>query len=194
MKFFTRKISSLSDEEILKRYRKDGSKKWVGVLFNRYVHLVFGVCLKYLKDEHRADEATQSLFEKLIAKLRKHEINYFKGWLHAVVRNHCMMILRKSNHQTEELDEVHLQVHDDTEPAELKEVQLQKLEAAITTLKTDQAKCIDMFYLREMSYRQIVDETSYSLKEVKSHIQNGKRNLKIALEKEAGYERKRNIS
>jgi RNA polymerase sigma-70 factor (ECF subfamily) len=184
LKFFQRKISTLSDEEVLARYQKKGDKKWVGVLFERYAHLVFGVCMKYLKNTHHAEEATQILFEKLISKLRDQDVKNFRGWLHTVSKNECLMILRKNKPEELELKEQILSEPVESGQAQLREVKLTKLESAINTLKPDQKECIKLFYLEEKSYKQIEESTAYTLKEVKSHIQNGKRNLKLTLEKE----------
>ena len=57
-----------------------------------------------------------------------------------------------------------------------------KLEDCLKQLKDLQKKCIDLFYLKEKSYLQISSELHVTLNAVKSHIQNGKRNLKICLE------------
>ncbi|MFZ6050519.1 RNA polymerase sigma factor [Halocola ammonii] len=187
MKFFQRKISSLSDEDVLARYQNTGDKKWVGVLFDRYAHLVFGVGMKYLKDQHRAEEAMQNLFEKLMSKLKDQDVKNFRGWLHTVARNECLMILRKKGPVTTQVEESLLSVPEESEQPLLKEAKLEKLEAAIISLKPDQQKCIRLFYLEEKSYRQIVESTDFTLKEVKSHIQNGKRNLKNALENEEEF-------
>lgn len=187
MKFFQRKISNLSDEELLARYQKQDNKKWVGVLFDRYAHLVFGVCMKYLKDQHRAEEAMQNLFEKLISKLKDQDVKNFRGWLHTVARNECLMILRKKGPVTTQVEESLLSVTEESDQPLIKEARLEKLELAIESLKPDQQRCIRLFYLEEKSYRQIVESTDFTLKEVKSHIQNGKRNLKNALENEEEF-------
>jgi RNA polymerase sigma-70 factor (ECF subfamily) len=70
--------------------------------------------------------------------------------------------------------------------AEEKEKQFVALENAIEELSAEQKKCVDLFYLKEKSYVEIAEITGFTLNEVKSYIQNGKRNLKIKLENSIG--------
>ncbi len=176
----------LSDEELVHRYRNSHDTAYIGELYVRYTHLVYGVCLKYLHHDADAQDAVMQIFEKLIQDLKKHHVETFKPWLYTVVRNHCMMEFRKEAgavkkeadlkitlKQSVESDE---QEHLDSESE--KEQIVQYLTSGIESLKAEQRACIEMFYLRDMSYQQIADETQYSLSEVKSYIQNGKRNLK----------------
>lgn len=64
------------------------------------------------------------------------------------------------------------------------ELRFDALEIALKELKADQKTCVELFYLKHMSYGDIVDVTGYDLKKVKSYIQNGKRNLKLKLEEQ----------
>ncbi len=178
--------TTLTDEELVERYRNSHETVYIGELYQRYTHLVFGVCMKYFKDEATAEDASMQIFEKLISELKKHHITAFKPWLHTVVKNHCMMLFRKESteekrktmlkHDTgnvvENPEENHLQ-----EAAE-KEFILQHLKESIDELKEEQRICIELFYLKESSYSEISLITGYSQNEVKSYIQNGKRNLK----------------
>jgi len=176
----------MSDAQLLEIYQADGPSLCLEVLFKRYMHLVYGVSLKYLKNKDAAADATQSLFEKLLTDLKTHQIDNFEHWLYRVCRNHCLMILRKAKSSPHSAPEGSLlQLSEDQSEAEEREqweAQLQLLEHHLQQLKDDQRICIDLFFLRKQSYAQIVEQTNYSLKEVKSHIQNGKRNLRNALE------------
>jgi len=174
----------LTDKDIISGFRKDEDKRWVGMLYERYAHLVLGLCYKYLKEKNAAEDATCDIFISLMDKLKKHEINNFRSWLYSTSRNHCLMILRS----TKGAQLVSINGH---EPAvddhglsivKLKETQLELLEQSIDKLKLDQQECIRYFYLDENSYAQVSDRTGMDLKAVKSHIQNGKRNLRILLE------------
>lgn len=183
--FKAKNIQALSDDELLAQYKKGGDNALVGELYKRYSHLVFGVCLKYLKNEDEAKDAVLQIFENLLEDLKKHEISNFKSWLHSVARNHCLMFLRKQQTQQKRVNEYEavyepeesfdtpFAVHDKQE----KEVMLTKLEEAITQLKDEQRVCIELFYLEEKCYNEVADLTGYDIKKVKSYIQNGKRNL-----------------
>lgn len=181
---FSRKKTDIADEELILRYQKDGKSRWVGELFNRYAHLTFGVCMKYLKDEAEAKDAVLSLYEKLLKDLLTNDVESFRKWVYVVARNHCLMILRKrKQHNGAEIIDDHLPdlQPDELEEKRLQEAKLTQLEGALLELKPYQRQCVELFYLKQKCYQEVSDETGLSMKEVKSHIQNGKRNLKIIL-------------
>jgi RNA polymerase sigma factor (sigma-70 family) len=176
----------LSDEELVHRYRNSHDTAYIGELYVRYTHLVYGVCLNYFRNDADAQDAVMQIFEKLIQDLKKHHVETFRPWLHTVVRNHCLMQFRKeaSNHKKEtELKNVVKGSVENPNPEHLdseseKALMIEYLTAGMETLKEEQRKCVELFYLRDMSYQQISEATGYSMNEVKSNIQNGKRNLK----------------
>ncbi len=159
----------------------------VGVLYERYGHLVLGLCIKYLKNKDEAQDAVIQIFTGLLKDLKKHKIEFFKSWLYVYSKNFCLMELRKRQSalkkELELKENVHL-IMDFSNPEHLneKEKQITIMEKALELLNTEQKKCIDLFYLKNKSYVEIVDITGYTANEVKSHIQNGKRNLKIKME------------
>jgi RNA polymerase sigma factor (sigma-70 family) len=175
-----------TDEELVVLYKRSEHLDIVGELFNRYMALTFGVCLKYLKDREESRDAVMQIFEKLMVSLKEHDINQFKGWLYVTARNYCLMQLRsKKGKNFEEISpfimetdpEMHL--HDGPEI----EINLTKLEKCIETLGLEQKQCVQLFYIQQKCYREITEITGFDLNKVKSHIQNGKRNLKICMEK-----------
>lgn len=191
MKFIknTSKSQSPDDAELVALYQKSGDLDILGNLYNRYMHLVYGVCLSYFKDEEQSKDAVMQIFEELVTKLRIHQVQNFKSWLHVLTRNHCLMALRKQNRNPlVPMDEnfvekdgiVHLDI-DDT-----KETRLTIMEKCMETLSEEQRKSVDLFYLQEKCYKEVAEITGYDMLKVKSYIQNGKRNLKICIEKNSG--------
>ena len=185
-------IKQLTDPELISKYRESENNIYVGELYQRYTHLVFGVCYKYLENYDDSHDATVEIFEQLLSKLKEHDITNFKSWLYSVAKNHCLMKLRKQKNHVVLKDDMSEVVESGQEmhPVSVneQEQQLRQLEEAITRLNEDQRICVEMFYLKQMSYHDIVKQTGFDFKQVKSHIQNGKRNLKIALS--TFYERK----
>ncbi|MFN8321208.1 MAG: sigma-70 family RNA polymerase sigma factor [Chitinophagales bacterium] len=179
-------IAKLTDEELVHRYRNSHETSYIGELYQRYTHLVFGVCVKYLKQQTAAEDATMQIFEKLISDLKKHHIVSFKPWLHTVVKNHCMMEFRKNSTELKNSSQfkndlksvVETAETDHLKEAEEKEFILEHLKEGIDELKSEQRECIELFYLKDCSYNEISKITGYNTNEVKSYIQNGKRNLK----------------
>jgi RNA polymerase sigma-70 factor (ECF subfamily) len=188
---YNEKYNDLSDNELITEFKNTKNNVFVGILYKRYSHLVLGLSLKYLKNEDEAKDAVMQIFEKLLTDLLKFNIEYFKSWLYTFSKNHCLMIIRSQ--QSKLKKEMDLQINADSfmetestlhpNKAEEKEIQYTLLEKAIEELSEEQKKCIELFYLKQKSYQEIIDITGYSVNEVKSFIQNGKRNLKIKLEK-----------
>jgi len=176
----------LADEELIHRYVHRQEDIAVNVLFERYGHLVFGVCLKYLKDKEAAKDAMQQIFIKLLDDLKRFEVQHFKSWLYQVSKNFCFMQLRRTvpvvNNGLTTNVEADMEFEEGWHHKIEQEQLLDKLEAAIAQLNEEQRKCIELFYLQKMTYAEIAAKTGYSLLQVKSAIQNGKRNLKIKLE------------
>lgn len=180
-----KKQAYLSDEEIIMAYKSTGNTALIGQLFEKHVKNVYGACLFFFKDKAEAQDAVMQIFEKLLIELKKKDVLNFKGWLSFVVRNHCINIIRANKtrfayregtfgfelQDNNEKEENYLEGTDNDEL-------LQKLPEFIGKLKPDQRICIELFFLKDKSYQQIADAHGYSLNEVKSHIQNGKRNLK----------------
>ncbi len=172
---------ALSDLEIVAAYKETEDAELVGELFERYTHWIFGVCFKYLKEHSAAEDAVIQIFEKLLTDLKKYEIQHFRGWLHQVARNHCLMILRKQKHTTTSLDDVEWEPSEhpfEEQEGKQQEAQLTQLEAGISQLGAEQKRCIELFFLQEKSYKEIEELTGFTNKQVKSYIQNGRRNLK----------------
>lgn len=188
---FRKNISKLSDLDLVQQIDQSGNEV-LGEIFKRYAVLVNGVCLKYLKDPAKAEDLMMEIFEKLSAKIKKSEIGNFKPWLYQVTKNECLMTLRKTKkEQSGDLDKALIFEQDESElnlnAVLIKETKLNLLEEAIGELKEDQKKCIELFYLSKKSYDEVAIISGLDLKKVKSHIQNGKRNLKLILEQKSEF-------
>ncbi len=171
---------------MLVAFKETGDIQVLSTLYQRYMDLVFGVCLKYFKDTERCKDAVMDIFDELNSKLRVHEVESFKGWLHVLTRNHCLMQLRSpKNLKTTEFNPVFMYSEQNTHlhaEALEKEENFKKLEQCLETLPEEQQKSVKLFYLESKCYNEIADITGYDWNKVRSYIQNGKRNLKICIE------------
>ena len=176
----------MSERELLLQYKGTGSLDVLGKLYAPYMSLLYGVCFKYLQDTEQSQDAVMQIFEELIPKLRTHEVDNFKSWLHVYTKNYCLMQLRKDKRRPQVDIEENLWESEQklSDVAELKweERDFEKLEGCLLTLNVEQERCIRLFYLEQKCYKDIADETGLDLNKVKSSIQNGKRNLKICME------------
>ena len=189
---FNRNRKSQTDTELLEIYLKEYNQEILGELYSRYIHLVYGVCIKYFKDRERAKDAVIELYEKILIEIGKHEIKNFKSWLYVVTKNYCLMELRKIKKGefvlVENDEELASFMENNTELHPIDKDSDEQLEQAladcIAKLKVEQQKCIQLFYYENKCYREIASQLKIEEKKVKSFIQNGKRNLKICLETE----------
>lgn len=185
---FLKNISqpSLTDAELVVRYKQSGDMTALSELYQRYMELVYGVCLKYFKEPETAKDSVMQIFEELVVKLRKHEVENFRGWLHQVAKNHCLMQLRTPrNLKTVEFKGELMQSGENVHLNGMleKEENLRKLEYCLGTLTSDQQAAIRLFYLEGKCYKEIAAITGQEWNQVRSFIQNGRRNLKICMEK-----------
>jgi len=186
---FLKNIShnSLSDKELVALYKESGDMAVLGELYQRYMELVYGVCLKYYKDPETAKDSVMQIFEELVPKLRKHEVENFKPWLHQVAKNHCLMQLRTpKNMKTVEFKYELVQSEDNVHLNGVleKEENFKKLEFCLGTLTNEQRETVKLFYLDGKCYNEIVEITGLEWNQVRSFIQNGRRNLKLCMENE----------
>lgn len=178
------KLDETGDESLLATYRNTGDLALLGKLYEKYMPLVYGVCLKYLQDEEQSKDAVMQIFEELVEKVTKHDIKQFRSWLYVLSRNYCLMQLRSSKKMevvnVDDVMESAFVLHPESGD---KEEYLQSLERCMQKLIANQRESIALFYLQEKCYKDIAEQTGFSMNEVKSFIQNGKRNLKICMEK-----------
>lgn len=182
----TGKYNHISDAELLQRFYSSRNNEWLGILLQRYTMLLLGVSMKYLKNEEEAKDAVQQVFLKAINELHKYKVEYFKSWVYMIAKNHCLMKLRDKGRFSAEIDERSMATAAEPEERNMhleKDKTLSNLAWALLQLNKEQQLCVTLFYLEKKSYQEISGQTGYSLMQVKSHIQNGKRNLKIIMER-----------
>lgn len=183
--FLSRKTEEKTDAELLGLYQSTQNMEWLSTLYMRYTSMVYGVCLKYLKDRDESRDAVMALHEKLIESLLRHKVDNFKSWLYVNAKNHCLMVLRsRKGKVSEEISTFVMETAPSEHPEEEndKEINISRLEKCIEKLLDAQKLCVQLFYLQEKCYKAIAEQTGFDLNQVKSYIQNGKRNLKICME------------
>jgi RNA polymerase sigma factor (sigma-70 family) len=183
----TGKYNHITDQELLEKFYTDHNNEWLGILMERYTLLLLGVCMKYLKNEDDAKDSVQQIFLKVIQELHKYKVEYFKSWVYMVAKNHCLMILRdKHGKIAGEINEklMAAPAEDTDEQTLLQNDQaFEMMDEALKELNPEQMQCVTLFYLKKKSYQEINEITGFTMLQVKSYIQNGKRNLKILIER-----------
>jgi RNA polymerase sigma factor (sigma-70 family) len=181
-----RNISSVTDEAFLiERFKSTGDMNLLAELYQRYMDLAYAVSIKYLKDSEASKDAVMEVFEELVDKLKKHDVINFRSWLYTVVKNHCLMKLRSaSRNKSVILDENSMQLEEDLhQEVDEKEWHLQQMSECIGKLAAEQKLTIELFYLQQKCYKEITEITGLDWNKVRSLIQNGRRNLKICMDK-----------
>lgn len=177
-----------SDKELLLQFQKSANLDVLGELFSRYMHLVYGVSLKYFKDRDEAQDAVMNIFEKLVTDLPKHEVQNFKSWLYVLTKNHCLMEIRSKKSKDRRLEglkieQEFMESEYNMHPIDREEEFIgDALKDCIEKLKSEQKQCIELFYYKKLCYQEVAEKLNMEEKKVKSYLQNGKRNLKICLE------------
>ncbi len=179
------KQSSLSDQELVLLYKQDNDIQVLAELYQRYMDLLYAVCIKYLRNPETAKDAVMNIFEELIPKLLKHEVSNFKGWLYTLAKNHCLMYLRAQKHHAVALDIEFMQSAENLHLNGVleKEENLNQLAGCMESLSAEQKQSVQLFYLQEKSYKEIAGLTNTDWNQVRSQIQNARRNLKNCMEK-----------
>ena len=179
-------LEHISDQQLLERYYQSRDANILGILLQRYTLLLLGVSMKYLKNEEESKDSVQQIFLKVINELPKVKVTFFKSWLYMVAKNHCLMKLRERHiHISGEVADNLLVADEDAGSAEKLEEEklLSLINESLPEIKTEQETCVRLFYLEKKSYHEIAGITGYNLLQVKSHIQNGKRNLRLIVER-----------
>jgi RNA polymerase sigma factor (sigma-70 family) len=189
---FGSKINSgLTDEELISKYRFSHDNSYLGELFLRYLPIVFGVALGVLKNQKEAEDLTMTVFHKIASDLKRVEVRDFSLWLYQLTKNLCNMEVKKKNAGTNDSKNIlidELASRDENNlfinAGEDKETKIDanNLRLAINTLNENQKVCIDLFYMQNKSYQEVAEATGFSLNQVKTNIQNGKRLLKTYIE------------
>ncbi len=181
----SQKYTDTDDKELLQNFYSDYDNEWLGILLPRYTLLLLGVCMKYLKNEENARDAVQHVFLKVIDELHKYKVEYFKSWIYMIAKNHCLMLLRNKGKITLELNEQIAKAPEESTDKGLyieRDILLTKLQKCLLDLNAEQRQCVTLFYLEKKSYTEIAMSTGFSMLQVKSFIQNGKRKLKLMME------------
>ena len=181
------KHKHISDQELLENFYTTHDAEWLGILLPRYTLLLLGVCIKYLKNEEEAKDCVQQIFLKVITELKKYKVEYFKSWLYMVAKNHCLMKIRDRHGKVPvELTERNMKGAEelpDRQSVAQDEQAIEFMKEALAELSPEQRQCVTLFYLQKKSYQEISAETRFTMMQVKSYIQNGKRNLKLMIGK-----------
>ena len=189
------KYQHITDQELLEQFYADHNNEWLGILLQRYTLLLLGVSMKYLKNEEEAKDSVQQIFLKVIQELQKYKVEYFKSWLYMVAKNHCLMKLREKQGKitTEINDRLATKPGEESDRQALLENDqtLELMDLSLKELNPEQQQCVTLFYLQKKSYQEVSEATGFSMLQVKSYIQNGKRNLKLLIEKKLQEKAKR---
>jgi RNA polymerase sigma-70 factor (ECF subfamily) len=186
------KYQHITDQELLEFFYKDHNNEWLGILLQRYTLLLLGVCMKYLKNEEEAKDSVQQIFLKAITELQKYKVEFFKSWIYMVAKNHCLMKIRDRQGKipAELNDRLAVTPEEETDRSSLlqNDHAMDLMQEALKELSPEQQQCVTLFYLHKKSYHEISESTGYNMLQVKSYIQNGKRNLRLMIEKKINDE------
>jgi RNA polymerase sigma-70 factor (ECF subfamily) len=183
-------LGTVPDAELLERYKRTKDQKWLSQLFGRYVHLIYGVCLRYSPDVREAEDMTMEIYQKIVSKTLNHQIKHFKSWIYVVAKNHCLEKIRKmTGRRTESFDPNFMQLASEIHPVDEKsssdavETKFKLLEECLKKLNEQQRVSIDLFYYQNKTYVEIAAIIEDEVSQIRSYLQNGRRNVKKCVER-----------
>jgi RNA polymerase sigma factor (sigma-70 family) len=182
--------ADITDRQLIDDYRRTENASAIETLFLRYHHIVYLVCYKYLKNEEESKDAVMDIFHKLLIDCKKYNISNFRAWLYTVAKNHCLMKIRtdkRLNVQYIPSDEIDTLIMENDDFVNLRDGGIDiPWDVLLSSLSTEQKTCVELFYFKKKSYKEIAQINGMDIRQIKSHIQNGKRNLKNLLKKRTG--------
>jgi RNA polymerase sigma factor (sigma-70 family) len=187
-------MSKLSDEQLVTRYRNDSDMDALAFLFDKYIDLIFGVCMKYFKQAQDSEDGTMAVFEVLVKKLKTHEVHNFKSWLYVLTKHYCLQKLRRrATTLTNDSEDILMQLVDEVHPDDVDLIERREngLRECIQKLPAEQRRTVELFYFESKSYVEIADTLSVDKEKVRSFIQNGRRNLRVCMNKKNGERAKK---
>lgn len=176
-------LRKLSDEDVLHQYCRTRAPEYFAELFNRYVPIVFSICKSYLDHDEDRRDMVMRIFQKCLEKVDQQPVKKFSGWLSLLARNECIDYLRLQEKAPEKALPVKNWESPENGYYHRQESLIRELSVALGSLKPHQRRCIELYYFEEKSYKEISRTTGFSDKEVKSYLQNGKRRLRILIER-----------
>jgi len=182
-------MSQLSDEQLVARYRDGDDMDALAFLFDKYLDLIFGVCMKYFKQPQDSEDGTMAVFEVLVVKLKTHDVHNFKSWLYVLTKHYCLQKLRQRGKTlTKNSEDILMQLVDEVHPDDVYLIESREngLRECIQQLPADQKRTVQLFYFESQSYVEIADTMSVDKEKGRSFIQNGRRNLRVCMNKKNG--------
>jgi RNA polymerase sigma-70 factor (ECF subfamily) len=179
-------IELQEDLRLLLKYKGSRQQEDLSIFFEKYMPMIYGVCLKYLKNEEKSKDAVMDIYEKLVKKLLKHEVEYPKSWLYTLTKNHCYEILRSQSRVMEKENDAYLMYSEEVyrlNEGDTLEKDVEMLNDCIEKLEKQQKESIKLFYLEKRTYKEVTEILGIKWSQARSLIQNGRRNLKNCMEK-----------
>ncbi|MEL6655687.1 MAG: sigma-70 family RNA polymerase sigma factor [Bacteroidota bacterium] len=175
-----------SDEELVRQFQQSGDRFLLGLLLRRYSQSILGTCHYYLRQPQDAEDAAMEVCELIVRQLQKpKEIKRFKDWVFIIARNYCFRKLKDNKRLTELSTEWEKDFLNSDVQYELgdtlyvqEEALYARVDAEIQQLNEQQRLCLTAFYWQGEKYKDIAARYGMTTDEVRSAIQNGRRNLR----------------
>ena len=92
------------DQSMIDQYRQSGDQIWLARLFQKYDHLIYGICLKYSNDADWSKDLKSQIYERIVVKIQNQDTLHFKSWLYSLSKNLCLDEVRKKKSKISALD------------------------------------------------------------------------------------------
>ncbi|MFQ5674351.1 MAG: RNA polymerase sigma factor [bacterium] len=175
------------DNATIRSYLETRDVRYLGRLYEAYKKTIFWHCLKMVGNEEDAKDLASETFIRTFDRIEDFKLGApFCPWLMRIATNLCIDHLRKKNrYKFYKFDETHsaVAIQNESEPKQPM-ISGERIIEKLKKLKPLQKRCFCLFYIHNLTYKQIAELTGYPLGKVRSYIQNGKRNFKLLMEKQ----------
>jgi RNA polymerase sigma-70 factor (ECF subfamily) len=183
MSFRGLRYEDLSEEELLRSFTEDGDKAGFAELFNRNSRKIYQACFAFFRDSALAEDATQETFLRAYQNNDRFHGGDYVAWLHRIARNACIDQWRRKR------PEVAIDDTDESAPVQLSvaspdanmQIAIQHLHRELNKLPADQKRCLEL-KIEGYSYEETAARTGLTMDAVRSHLQNGRRTLRLRMQ------------
>lgn len=147
----------------------------IAALFNRHAATVYRLCYSFLGSAADAEDATQSVFMKLIDRPRRfNDAEHEKAWLIVCAQNHCRDVLKSAARRCA------AELPDDV-PDDRTAVGGDETLEAVLALPPKYKTCVYLYYYEGYRTAEIAALTGTPASTVRSHLSEARALLKTML-------------
>ena len=177
-------VNRRDESSLLLKYLKTNDLSYLLELYRPYMHLVYGLAFKYVKDPKQSQEIVYCIFKKLIKDIKRQEVRVFGNWLYNLSLDFCKQWRDRGRTESDQIvalggsTQTPVEFYDDKDDDSFEE-EISSMEDEVMRIKSQQEKCSQLFFKEQRCFQEIADITGWEVSEIKYHVKNAKRKTNI---------------